>query len=226
MSFAREGSPQRMSKLRFNISMSLDGFVAGPDPSEQDPLGKRGEELHEWILPLAAFREPHGRTREARSTRARRWSKDGRRTSAHPSWAGTCSGAALALGASLRGRAGGETTRPSVSPVFVLTHHARDPLELKGGTTFHFVTDGIESALEQARDAAGGKDVSLAGGADVAQQYLAAGLIDEMEIAIVPVMLGGGTRLFENLGDPGLELSQVQAVEAPGVVHLKYRVGS
>ena len=110
--------------------------------------------------------------------------------------------------------------------MFVLTHHARDPLELEGGTTFHFVTDGIESALEQARDAAGGKDVSLAGGANVAQQYLAAGLIDEMEIAIVPILLGGGTRLFENLGDAGLELNQVQAVEAPGVVHIKYEVGS
>ncbi|MGH3144137.1 MAG: dihydrofolate reductase family protein, partial [Gaiellales bacterium] len=93
-----------------------------------------------------------------------------------------------------------------------------------GGTTFHFVTDGIESALEQARDAADGKDVSLAGGADVAQQYLAAGLIDEMEIAIVPVFLGGGARLFENLGDAGLELNQVHAIEAPGVAHLKYDV--
>ena len=92
---------------------------------------------------------------------------------------------------------------PFHRPVFVLTHHAREPLELQGGTTFHFVTDGIESALEQARDAAGGKDVSLAGGASVAQQYLAAGLIDEMEIAIVPVLLGGGARLFENLGDAG-----------------------
>ncbi len=104
----------------------------------------------------------------------------------------------------------------------MLTHHARDPLELKGGTTFHFVTDGIEPALEQARDAADGKDVSIAGGADVAQQYLAAGLIDELDIAIVPVLLGGGTRLFENLGDAELGLSQVQAIDAPGVVHVRY----
>jgi dihydrofolate reductase len=108
----------------------------------------------------------------------------------------------------------------------VLTHHARDQLELEGGTTFHFVTDGIESALEQARDAADGKDVSLAGGASVAQQYLAAGLIDEMGIAIVPVLLGGGTKLFGDLGDSGRQLKQVQAVEAPGVVHLKYEVES
>jgi dihydrofolate reductase len=108
----------------------------------------------------------------------------------------------------------------------VLTHHARDPLELQGGNTFYFVTDGIESALEQARNVAGGKDVSLGGGANVAQQYLAAGLIDEMEIAIVPVLLGRGARLFENLGDSGLKVSQVRAVEAPGVVHVTYDVGN
>ena len=113
--------------------------------------------------------------------------------------------------------------RPAL-PSARLRAHAPRPrsLELQGGTTFHFVTDGIESALEQARDAAAGKDVSLAGGANVAQQYLAAGLIDELEIAIVPVLLGGGTRLFDNLGDAGIQLSQAQAIEAPGVVHVKY----
>jgi dihydrofolate reductase len=112
---------------------------------------------------------------------------------------------------------------PFHHPVFVLTHHAREPLELQGGTTFHFVTDGIESALEQAKEAAGGKDVHLGGGADVAQQYLAAGLIDEMEISVVPLFLGDGARLFENVGDAKVE--QVRVIEAPGVAHLKYRVG-
>ena len=191
-----------MSKLRFNISMSLDGFVAGPNQSEQDPLGKRGEELHEWVLPLAAFREPHGE-KEARSTPStpvvEGWWENVGATHHGPEHVRGGPG----LGASQPWKGWWGDDPPFRRPVFVLTHHARDPLELEGGTTFHFVTDGIESALAQARDAAGGKDVSLAGGADVVQQYLAAGLIDEMEIAIVPVLLGGGARLFEDLGDAG-----------------------
>jgi dihydrofolate reductase len=111
---------------------------------------------------------------------------------------------------------------PYRSPVFVLTHHAREPLQMQGGTTFHFVTDGIESALEQARAAAGDKDVSLGGGADVAQQYLAAGLLDEIVVSIVPVLLGSGARLFDNLGGAESKLEQVEAIEAPGVTHIRY----
>jgi dihydrofolate reductase len=121
------------------------------------------------------------------------------------------------------GTAGGETIHPSHTPVFVLTHHPREPLEMKGGTTFTFVTDGIEAALEQAKDAARGKHVSLGGGAQVAQQYMAAALIEEMEISVVPILLGDGARLFDNLGDADLRLEQVRAVEAPGVTHIKYR---
>jgi dihydrofolate reductase len=109
---------------------------------------------------------------------------------------------------------------PYHAPVFVLTHHPREPLEMQGGTTFHFVTDGIESALEQARTAAGPKGISLGGGASVAQQYLAAGLLDEIVVSIVPLLLGGGARLFENIGDAKLE--QVESVEAPGVTHIRY----
>src|SRR5208282_4193041 len=112
---------------------------------------------------------------------------------------------------------------PFHRPVFVLTHHAREPLELDGGTTFTFVTDGIESAAEQARRAAGGKDVAVAGGAEIAQQYLAAGLIDAMEIHIVPILLGEGARLFDHLGGAKVKLDQVRALEAPGVTHIKYR---
>jgi dihydrofolate reductase len=112
---------------------------------------------------------------------------------------------------------------PFHNDVFVLTHHPREPLEMKGGTTFHFVTDGIESALAQAREAAGEKDVALGGGASVARQYLAAGLVDEMELSIVPILLGAGERLFAGLG-ADLTLEQLQAIEAPGVVHLKYRI--
>jgi dihydrofolate reductase len=107
-------------------------------------------------------------------------------------------------------------------PVFVVTHHAREPLTLSD-TTFTFVTDGIQAALDQARTAAAGKDVFIGGGASVINQYLAAGLVDELELHIVPLVLGGGARLFEGLG-PDVELEQLRAVEAPGVTHLKYRV--
>ena len=212
-----------MSKLRFNISMSLDGFVAGPDQSEQDPLGKRGLELHQWLFRLEAFREPHG-------------GEEGEVNASTPVVKGWWENVgAFIMGRNMFGGGPGPWSEPPWQgwwgddppwhrPVFVLTHHARDPLELEGGTTFHFVTEGIESALERARDAAGGKDVSLAGGADVAQQYLAAGLIDKMEIAIVPILMGEGARLLENLGDSELRLSQVRAIEAPGVVHLEYEV--
>jgi dihydrofolate reductase len=103
-----------------------------------------------------------------------------------------------------------------------LTHHPREPLELAGGTTFFFVTGGIESALEQAKQAAGDRDVLLGGGASVVQQYLAAGLVDEFELHLVPVLLGDGERLLEHVGD--LQVEQVRAVEAPGVTHIKYRV--
>ena len=212
-----------MSKLRFTITMSLDGFVAGPDQSEQNPLGVGGEQLHQWLVPLAAFRETHGEQGgevNASTPVVERWFEN--------------------VGATIMGRnmfGGGPgpwgeepwngwwgDEPPFHTPVYVLTHHPREPLALRGGTTFHFVTDGIESALEQAMAAAGGKDVSLGGGADVAQQYLAARLIDELEISIVPLLLRGGSRLFDNLGDATVELEQVRAIDAPGVAHLEYRL--
>ena len=108
-------------------------------------------------------------------------------------------------------------------PVFVLTHHAREPLHKDGGTTFHFVTDGISSALEQAKRAAGDRDVLLAGGAEVAQQYLAAGLVDEFSVSVVPILLGGGTRLLNEIG-ADISLEQLDVVAAPGVTHMSYRV--
>jgi dihydrofolate reductase len=106
----------------------------------------------------------------------------------------------------------------------VLTHHPREPAEMEGGTTYHFVTDGIERALERAKESAAGQDVRLWGGADVVNQYLAAGLLDELELHIVPILLGGGARLFDGLGGD-VRLEQVRAVEAPGVTHVKYRPG-
>ncbi len=211
-----------MSKLRFQISVSLDGFVAGPNQSEEHPLGEGGEQLHEWVIKLAAWRKPHGREGgevNASSAVVERTLEN--------------------VGATIMGRnmfGGGPgpwgddpwdgwwgDDPPFHHPVFVLTHHGRERLEKENGNSFTFVTDGIESALEQAKTAAGGKDVSLGGGAKVAQQYLAAGLIDELLLNVVPVLLGSGTRLFESTAPVAVGLEQVRVVEAPGVAHLFYR---
>jgi dihydrofolate reductase len=210
-----------MSKLRCHISVSADGFVAGPNQSEQNPLGEGGEQLHDWIVPLAAWRESHD--------------KEGGEV--NPS-SRIVEEARANIGAGLMGRnmfgpvGGGDwdpqwkgwwgENPPYHNDVFVVTHHAREPVAMQGGTTYHFVTDGIERALDQAKEAANGQDVMLWGGAQIINQYLAAGLLDELELHIVPIVLGGGARLFENLG--GVRLEQVRAVEAPGVTHLKYRV--
>jgi dihydrofolate reductase len=213
-----------MGKLRLQIAMSLDGFTAGPDQSEENPLGVGGEQLHEWMLPLKAFREAHGR-------------EGGEVNASTPIVEGHFENVgATVMGRNMFGGGPGPWGEdqwrgwwgddpPYHHPVFVLTHHDRDPLEMQGGTTFHFVTDGIESALEQAREAAGGNDVLIAGGAKAAQQYLAGGLLDEMMISIAPIFLGGGTRLFDNLGADPPKLEQVQAIEAPGVTHVRYLVG-
>ena len=211
-----------MSRLRLKISMSLDGFVAGPHQSVDNPLGIGGMRLHEWVFPLTVWRAMQG-LRGGEVNESTRVVED---SLAH-------------IGATVMGRNmfGGHpgawdakkpwsgwwgVNPPFHHPVFVLTHHPREPIELEGGTTFTFVTQGIEAALEQARRAAGGNDVSLAGGANAAQQYLAAGLVDEMEINLVPTLLGRGERLFDRVGDDlhGLEL--VRTVAAPKVTHLKF----
>jgi dihydrofolate reductase len=212
-----------MTKLRFDISMSLDGFVAGPNQSVENPLGEGGGQLHEWAFSLEAWRKPHG--------------QEGGDVS--PSTA-VVEESQANIGANLMGRSmfgGGEgpwgddpwngwwgDDPPFHTPVFVVTHHAREPLTLKGGNTFTFVTDGIESALDQAREAAGDKDVHLGGGANIAQQYLKAGLIDELHVNLVPVFLGAGARLFDNLEGANVGLECTRAIEAPGVTHLTYRV--
>ncbi len=211
-----------MSKLRFKISMSLDGFVAGPSQSVENPLGIGGMRLHEWAFALAAFREEHeldgGEVNESTAVIEESLANIG----------------ATVMGRNMFGGHPGPwdakkqwngwwgDNPPFHHPVFVLTRYKREPLELEGGTTFTFVTNGIEAALEQARRAARGKDVSLAGGANAAQQYLAANLVDEMEISLVPTLLGSGERLFAGVGDDlhGLEL--VRTVAAPNVTHLKF----
>jgi dihydrofolate reductase len=212
-----------MSKLRSGITMSLDGYVAGPEQSVENPLGIGGMRLHEWAFALAAWREQHGLE-----------GGEVNPSTAFVEESLTNVGAVL-MGRNMfgggRGPWGDDPWRgwwgddpPFHVPVFVLTHHERDPLPLEGGTTFTFVTDGIESALEQARGAAGVEDVVIGGGADVIRQYLAAGLVDELSISLAPVLLGGGERLLDGLGDAAIELEQVDAIAAPGVTHLRYRV--
>jgi dihydrofolate reductase len=214
-----------MAKLRLEISMSLDGFIAGPNPTEKDPLGEGGMQLHEWAFELAAWRAPHGR--------------EGGEVNASTA---VMEESLLNVGATVMGRkmfGGGPgpwgenpwegwwgEDPPFHTPVFVLTHHPREPLEKQGGNVFFFVTDGIEGALQQAKKAAGGKDVTLGGGADVAQQYLTAGLVDELQLHVVSVLLGEGTRLFENIPPAGVRFEPIRALQAPGVVHLKYRCRS
>src|SRR5256884_3132648 len=183
-----------MSKLKLNITMSIDGFVAGPDQSPEHPLGVVGEELHAWLVPLEAFRERHG--------------EEGGEVNASTPFAEDILGGAGAtiMGRNMFGGGPGPWDKawtgwwgddpPFHHPVFVLTHHPREPLEMDGGTTFHFVTDGIESAFDQARAAAGDKGVSLGGGASGARQYPAAGLLRENVLPAVPILPRGGGRPF------------------------------
>jgi dihydrofolate reductase len=202
--------------------MSLDGFIAGPSQSIDNPLGIGGMRLHEWAFALSAVREQFGL-------------EGGEVNESTPVIADSLAN----IGATVMGRNmfGGHpggwgsenpwngwwgVNPPFHHPVFVLTHHPRAPLALEGGTTFNFVTDGIEEALGQARRAAGGKDVSLAGGANAARQYLVAGLVDEMEIHVVPTLLGSGERLFDSVGDDLHGLALVRTVAAPTVTHLKF----
>lgn len=211
-----------MSKLQFGITMSLDGYVAGPSQSLEEPLGIGGERLHEWAIVLKAWREPHGL--EGGEVNASSDVMDERLANVGATIMGRnmFGGGPGAWDAATPWNGWWGDEPPFHHPVFVLTHHPREPLVLKGGTTFTFVTDGIESALAQAREAAGAKDIALAGGAATARQYLAADLVDAMEIDLAPIFLGDGERLFEGLGTGNPRLAHVRTVEAPGVTHLKF----
>lgn len=211
-----------MGKVVADISMSLDGFVAGPNPTHEEPLGKNGESLHEWVFKLLAWREPHGMSggetgqdndvmkevtanvgayimgRKMFSGGSGPWEKD---TQADGWWG---------------------DTPPFHAPVFILTSHEREQVKKAGGTTFNFITQGIESALSQAKAAAGEKDIQISGGAKAIQQYIKACLLDELQIHVSPILLGGGTRLFENLGDAKLE--KIRVIDSPHVTHMKFRL--
>jgi dihydrofolate reductase len=210
-----------MSKVRVHISVSADGYVAGPNQSLEEPLGEGGERLHDWVVALEAWREPHGLEGGAVNASTPIVEESRANVGAEIMGRGMFGGGPGAWSDDpWTGWWGDEP--PFHMPVFVLTHYEREPLTL-ADTTFTFVTGGIETALDQARAAAAGKDIVLGGGADTVNQYLAAGVVDELELNIVPLLLGGGARLFEGLGAE-LKLEQIRAVEGPGVAHLKYRV--
>jgi dihydrofolate reductase len=200
-----------MSTVTAQISMSLDGFVAGPGQTEQEPLGRGGEQLHEWF-----------------------YGRDVKAADAELARAMLAGNGAYVMGRNMFGpvRGGWEThdewrgwwgdEPPYHAPVFVLTHHAREPVAMEGGTTFHFVTDGFDAALAAAREAAGELDVAIAGGASTIGQALAAGALEEIVIHYAPIMLGAGARLFDGVGDHELEI--LETIPSPAVTHVRYRV--
>jgi dihydrofolate reductase len=199
-----------MTKITCHMSMSLDGFVAGPDQSRENPLGVRGLELHQWHLGEPTHEADIAATNSLMAPRG-----------------------AYVMGRNMFGPIRGEWDEdwrgwwgdepPYHAPVFVLTHHAHEPIEMQGGTTFYFVTEGFDAALAQAREVAGDLGVDIAGGASTVRQAFAAGAIDELTVDISPVLLGSGESLFEGVEDPGLEVLQVS--HSPLAIHVRYRVG-
>ena len=199
-----------MTKISCHMSVSLDGFVAGPEQSEENPLGIGGLQVHAWHIG-SDLHEADARVAESLLAPK----------------------GAYVMGRNMFGPIRGEWTGdwrgwwgdepPYHAPVFVLTHHAREPVEMDGGTTFHFVTDGFDVALEQARATAGDGDIGIAGGASTARQALAAGVLDELTLDVAPVLLGSGERLFDGVDDPGLE--PIEVIASPKATHIRYRVG-
>jgi dihydrofolate reductase len=213
-------------KLTLDISMSLDGFIAGRNQTLEGPLGEGGERLHEWAFGTAGFRQAHGLAGGENNVDSDVVEETLRNTGATVMGRRMFSGGEGPWEEDPNADAWWGDEPPFRHPVFILTHHAREPVTKQGGTTFTFVTDGIESALEQARAAAGDKDVAVGGGASVAQQYLEARLLDELQLHVVPVFLGDGVRLFaDHVGDQQVELERIRVIESPtGVIHMKYRV--
>jgi len=209
-----------MTNVTSQISISLDGFVAGPNQSIDNPIGEGGMRLHQWVFATDTWRAQHGGRGGEHNADAEVADTLMQGIGAHIMGRNMFGGGDGAWDESWRGWWGDDP--PYHAPVFVLSHHERAPLEMQGGTTFHFVTDGIESALQQARAVAGDADVSIAGGGSTVNQYLAAGLLDELHLHVVPIVLGAGERLLENVGDPVLE--PISVIASPAVTHVKYRV--
>lgn len=199
-------------KVAVDITMSLDGFIAGPNDGPGNGLGDGGDKLHEWAYELASFREPHGMEGGIVNEDSKILDE------------GMNQPGAIICGKRMFDLAEGWGDNPPFhKPVFVLTHEDRAQLVKEGGTTFTFVTDGIESALKQAKAAAGEKDVGIGGGANTIQQFLKAGLLDEMHIHVAPMMLGDGVRLFDHM-DPGFTaLERTRVIGSPRVTHLSFR---
>jgi dihydrofolate reductase len=209
-----------MSKIKVAaFSISLDGYAAGPDQSREEPLGKRGEELHTWFFPTRMFQSMYGKGNGTEGIDNDFAEKSFENLGA---WI---------MGRNMFGPVRGPwpdnawkgwwgENPPYHVPVFVLTHHAREPITMGGGTVFHFVTDGIESALEKARKAANGKDIRIGGGTSTVRQYLQAGHIDEMHLAVSPVLLGSGENLFAGLNLPKLGFTDTQTVYGEGATHV------
>jgi dihydrofolate reductase len=211
-----------MPKLRVhNFSVSVDGYAAGPDQDIDNPLGVGGLRLHEWVFATPTWRQTPG-------TEGGDEGIDDRFIAE-----GDAAIGATVMGRNMFGPIRGPWNEeqwtgwwgdnpPYHHPVFVLTHHPHPPIEMRGGTTFHFVTEGIEAALERAFEAAGGGDVRLGGGVATIQQYLRAGLIDEMHLVIVPILLGGGERLFDHLEGGPAGYERVELVSSPAVAHVRF----
>jgi dihydrofolate reductase len=201
-----------MSRVTAHLSISLDGFIAGPDQTMENPIGVGGLKLHQWHFDADVPGHEADADMRDRIVGGR---------------------GAFVMGRNMYGPIRGEwdgdwrgwwgEDPPYHAPVFVLTHFPHEPIPMQGGTTFHFVTDGVESALEQARAAAGDRDVDVAGGASAVRQAFAAGAMDELTLDIVPVLLGRGERLFDGVDDPGLE--PVEVVHSTYATHVRYRVG-
>jgi dihydrofolate reductase len=213
-----------VGKVVAELSVSLDGFVAGPNPTLEEPLGEGGELLHEWITRLAAWRRAHGMEDGEEGPEAALVEE------------GLPSSGAVVMGRKMfsggdgpwdgdpKSRGWWGDDPPFHVPVFVVTHHAREPVPMEGGTTFNFVTGGVEDAIEQARAVAGDKQVHVSGGGSIVQQALSARLVDELQLHIAPLLLGGGTRLFDDARNSELRLERTRSLEGPQATHLWYRV--
>jgi dihydrofolate reductase len=202
-----------MGIVTAHMSMSVDGYVSGPNAGAGNPLGDGGVLIQQWMFDLASFREIQGlsgQTNKDDEELRQRFAPTG----------------AAVMGRRMfdEGEGPWGDNPPFRMPVFVLTHEDRDTLVKEGGTTFTFVTDGIESALEQAKAAAGDKNVNIAGGADTVQQYIRARLLDELEIHLAPLLFGEGIRLFDKMGPEHIELENMRVVTSPKVTHLRFRV--